>query len=149
MKNIISSIFAILWFFGVLLGTMFFGIFALIAIFFINIVGMLKSGFPTQTVGFIFCFLAALVFSITGWVPALRKCYYKLPWLYPLCMMMTMHLFILSIAEVILAKGFSVINTPRHIAAVVIMIIQLIICRISMCIYFKKNPMVLHKYEMD
>lgn len=146
MKGL-SNLFAIIWFFGVLLWTLFFGTIFILMIFFSDIVGMLKSGFSTSTIGFAFCFLTGLIFAITGWVPAFRKCYYKLPWLYPYSMIMTMHLFILSIAEAILAKGFSVISTPRHVAAIIIMIIQIIVCRAVMCIYLKKYPMVLHKYD--
>ena len=145
--KVLSNLFAIIWFFGVLLWTLFFGTIAIPMIFFSNIVGMLKSGFSTLTMGWAFCFLAALIFAITGWVPAFRKCYYKLPWLYPYSMMMTMHLFILSIAETILAKGFSVISTPRHIATIIIMVIQIIVCRAIMCIYLKKHPMVLCKHD--
>lgn len=147
MKNAISNILAILWFFGVLIWTVLFLFIGNIMIFFKNIVGMLKTGFATSTIGFAFLFIAGFVFAITGWVPAFRRCYYKLPWLYPLSMMLTMHLGILSIAETILAKGFSVISAPRHVAAIVIMIIQVIACRALMCIYLKKNPMVLHKYD--
>ena len=139
MKNVISNILAILWFFGVLIWT--------ILTLFMDILGMLKTGFTTSTIGFAFLFIACFVFAITGWVPAFRRCYYKLPWLYPLSMMLTMHLGILSIAEIILAKGFEVISTPRHVVAIVIMIIQVIVCRAVMCIYLKKNPMVLHKYD--
>lgn len=147
MKNAISNLLAILWFFGILVGTIFFMVIVILIIFFSNIIGMLGSGFSTPAIGFVFCFLAGIIFAITGWVPAFRKCYYKLPWLYPLSMILTMHLFILSIAEAVLAKGFSVISTPRHIAAIVIMAVQLIVCRAAMCIYLKKNPMVLHKYD--
>lgn len=147
MKNKISNLLAVLWFFGVLVETLFFMAIVILIIFFSNIVGTLKSGFSTPAVGFLFCFLAGLVFAVTGWVPAFRKCYYKLPWLYPLSMMLTMHLFILSIAEAVLAKGFSVISTPRHLAAICIMVVQLIVCRAAMCIYLKKNPMVLHRYD--
>jgi lysylphosphatidylglycerol synthetase-like protein (DUF2156 family) len=116
-------------------------------ILFSDIMGMIKSGFSSSTVGFVFLFLVGFVFWITGLVPAFRKCYYKLPWLYPLSMIMTMHLVILSIAEEILAKGFQVISTPRHVAAIVIMIVQVVGCRLIMCIYLKKNPMILHKYD--
>jgi lysylphosphatidylglycerol synthetase-like protein (DUF2156 family) len=147
MKNAISNILAILWFFGVLMWTVISLFIGNIMIFFMDIVGMLKTGFTTSTIGFAFLFIAGLVFAITGWVPAFRRCYYKLPWLYPLSMMLTMHLGILSIAETILAKGFEVISTPRHVATIVIMIIQVIVCRVLMCIYLKKNPMVLHKYD--
>ena len=147
MKNLISNILAILWFFGVLIWTVLFLFIVNILIFLVNIVRMLKTGFPTSTVGFAFLFIACFVFAITGWVPAFRRCYYKLPWLYPLSMMLTMHLVILSIAETILAKGFEVISTPRHVVTIIIMIIQVIVCRVFMCIYLKKNSMVLHKYD--
>ncbi len=146
MKKL-SSLFAIIWFFGVLLWTLFFGTIAVFMIFFSDIVGMLKSGYSTSTIGFAFCLLASLIFAITGWVPAFRKCYYKLPWLYPYSMIMTMHLFILSVAEAILANGFSVISTSRHVVTIIIMVIQIIVCRAVMCIYLNKYPMVLHKYD--
>ena len=133
MKNVISNILAILWFFGVLIWTILTLFIGNIMIFFMDILGMLKTGFTTSTIGFAFLFIACFVFAI--------------PWLYPLSMMLTMHLGILSIAEIILAKGFEVISTPRHVVAIVIMIIQVIVCRAVMCIYLKKNPMVLHKYD--
>lgn len=147
MKNKIANAFAILWFFGVLIWTLLFMFIVILGILFGDIVVMLKSGFSSTTIGFVFLVLSGLVFGITGWVPAFRRCYYKLPWLYPLSMIMTMHLLVLSIAEAILAKGFQVISAPRHIATIIIMILQVIICRIVMCIYLKKNPMVLHKYD--
>lgn len=147
MKNIIANIFAVLWFFGVLIETIFLMLVVIIGVVFGDIVTMLTSGFTGSTVGFIFLFFAGLIFSITGWVPAFRRCYYKLPWLYPLCMMLTMHLFILSIAEVILAKGFAVMNELRHTITIIIMIVQIIACRALMCWYLRKNPMIIRKYD--
>lgn len=88
-----------------------------------------------------------IVLALTGGVPAFRKCFYKLPWLYPLSMIFTMHLVILSIAEAILSKGFEVISQQRHLVTVLIMVVQVIVCRVLMCIYLKKHSMVLHKYD--
>lgn len=147
MKNKIANIFAVLWFFGVVIWTLLLMVFVILGIIFGDIVVMLKTGFSSSTIGFVFLFLTGLVFGITGWVPAFRRCYYKLPWLYPLSMMLTMDLLIISIAEAILAKGFQVINAPRHMATIIIMILQVIICRAVMCVYLKKNPMILHKYD--
>lgn len=146
MKRIIENIFAVLWFFGVMIWVILFVALVDIMIIFMDIIGPIKSGFSSTTIGFIVLFIAGLVFALTGWIPAFRKCYYKLPWLYPTCMILTMHLFILSVAETIIYKGYTVISTPRHIAAVIIMIIQLIVCRAVMCWYLKKHPMVLKKY---
>lgn len=147
MKNKIANIFAVLWFFGVVIWTLLLMVFVILGIIFGDIVVMLKTGFSSSTIGFVFLFLTGLVFGITGWVPAFRRCYYKLPWLYPLSMMLTMDLLIISIAEAILAKGFQVISAPRHMATIIIMILQVIICRAVMCVYLKKNPMILHKYD--
>ena len=138
-----------IWFFGVLLGTILVMVLGFLGIIFGDIVVMLKSGFSSTTIGFIFLFLSGIVFAITGWVPAFRRCYYKIPWLYPLCMILTMNLFIVSLAETILFKGFQVINTPRHIVTIIIMVVQIIACRLLMCFYLKKNPMILHKYDRD
>lgn len=143
MKKFLSDLLAILWFFGILLGTLLFMAIAILMILFGDIMGMIRSGFSSATVGFVCCFMVGLIFAITGWVPAFRKCYYKLPWLYPLSMIMTMHLYILSIAEVILAKGYETMNPTNHAIALIIMIIQIIVCRAAMCIYLKKNPIAL------
>ena len=147
MKKIISNILAVLWFFCIVIEALFFSVITILIIIFQNILGMLKSGFTSSTMGFFFLVFFGLIFAVTGWVPAFRKCYYKLPWLYPLSMMLGMHLFSLSIAEVIIAKGFSVISTPRHVITIVIMIVQVIVCRAVMCLYLKKHPMILHKYD--
>jgi len=146
MKNAISNILAILWFFGVMLGTLVMLFFFNIMIFFMDIVGPIRSGFASSTIGFAMVFVAGLVFAITGLVPVFRRCYYKLPWLYPLSMILTMDLVILSISESIIHYGYLVMNTQRHIISVIIMIIQMVVCRLAMCAYLKKKPMVLKKY---
>lgn len=147
MKDILSNIVAVIWFFGVLLGTIIFGIFGLMMILG-NMKVMLVSGFATSPYGYFLCFMGGIIFAITGWVPAFRKCYFKLPWLYPFGMMLMMNMFVLAIAESILAEGFSVIDESRHTIAIGIVIVQLVACRLLMCLYLKKMPMVLHKYDV-
>ena len=56
------------------------------------------------------------------------------------------YLFILSVAETIINKGYTVMSTPRHVISIIIMIIQLVVCRVIMCWYLKKHSMVLKKY---
>lgn len=148
MKNAISNIFACLWFFGVLMWVVLLMLIAVPMIFFINIMGMINTGITTSTIGFAFVFLGGFILAITGWVPAFRKCYIKLPWLYPLSSMLIIHLIILSIAEEILAKGYAVISAPRHTVAIIIMIVQIIACRIAMCFYFHKKPLIVKKGEL-
>lgn len=142
MRRIVSNLLAVLWFFGVLVEALLFSALYILVVVFDHIAGALRTGYATSPGGIVVCFAVGAILVITGWVPALRKCYYKLPWLYPLSMLMAMHLFIISIAEIILSKGFSVMNMPRHIITVVIMVIQLLVCRMIMCIYLKKYPLV-------
>lgn len=146
MKRFLSNLFAILWFFGVIIWVLLFVALVDIMIIFMDILGPIQSGFSTTTIGFIVLFVAGFVFALTGWIPSFRKCYYKLPWLYPTSMILTMHLFILSVAETIINKGYTVMSTPRHVISIIIMIIQLVVCRVIMCWYLKKHPMVLKKY---
>lgn len=147
MSDKIANIIAALWFFGVLIWALLFGVFALIMIPFYDIAEMISSGYPKSTEGLIFCFLLGIIFSLTGLVPVLRKAYYKLPWLYPFTMMLFMDLFILSIAEMILAKGFAIDSRFHHVMAIIVMSIQIIACRIAMSKYLKRYPLLIHKYE--
>lgn len=146
MKRFLSNLLAILWFFGVIIWVLLFVALVDIMIIFMDILGPIQSGFSTTTIGFIVLFVAGFAFALTGWIPLFRKCYYKLPWLYPTSMILTMHLFILSVAETIINKGYTVMSTPRHVISIIIMIIQLVVCRVIMCWYLKKHPMVLKKY---
>lgn len=146
MKRFLSNLLAILWFFGVIIWVLLFVALVDIMIIFRDILGPIQSGFSTTTIGFIVLFVAGFAFALTGWIPPFRKCYYKLPWLYPTSMILTMHLFILSVAETIINKGYTVMSTPRHVISIIIMIIQLVVCRVIMCWYLKKHPMVLKKY---
>lgn len=146
MKRFLSNLLAILWFFGVTIWVLLFVALVDIMIIFMDILGPIQSGFSTTTIGFIVLFVAGFAFALTGWIPPFRKCYYKLPWLYPASMILTMHLFILSVAETIINKGYTVMSTPRHVISIIIMIIQLVVCRVIMCWYLKKHSMVLKKY---
>lgn len=147
MKKALSNIIAGLWFFGVILGTLFFGTIAVIMIIFSDILPMLRYGFAISPIGLTLYFLFSLIFALTGVVPVFRKCYYKLPWLYPYSMIMMAHLLILGIGEEILNVGFSVMGQPRHAITIIIFVIQLVVCRFAMCIHFRKHPMMLRKGE--
>ena len=145
--DIIADIIAIIWFIGVMLITLFFEMFMIFGVLFFDIIPMLKNGMPTTAIGFLVCFLVGIVYFVTGIIPVFRRCYYRFPWLYPLCMITTLHLYLLSIAELILAKGFSVLSTPRHVLTIVIMIVFVVAFRVVMCIYLKKRPLYLRKNE--
>ena len=145
--KVLGKVVSVLWFFTGILFVLFVQSVAILMILFSDIPGMLKSGFSNGTVGFIFIFITNIPLALTGWIPVLRKCYYKLPWLYPLVTINSYNLMILSIAEEILSKGFSVISTPRHVITVILMIIEIVGLRLLMSWYLKKNPLVLKKYD--
>ena len=145
MKRILSNVLAVIWFFWVLLGTILFMPICLIMIPF-DIVSIIKSGFITTTIGFIILTYFSFVYGITMLVPPFRLCFKKLPWLYPYINILMIDILILSIAAEILNIGFSVQSSTRHIIFIIIMIIQIIICRIGMCLYCNKKSM---KIESD
>lgn len=147
MRDKIANIVAILWFFGILIWALLFGVFALIMIPCYDIAGMISSGYTKSTEGLFFCFVLGVIFSLTGLIPVFRKAYYKLPWLYPFTVMLIMNLFIVSIAETIIAKGFAIDSAFHHVMAITVMSIQIIACRIAMSKYLQKYPLLIHKYD--
>ena len=143
IKEIIFNIAAVLWFVFALMQAMGLLLIGILYILFGSIGTMLRTGFTDQPVGFMFFVIVGFTFMITGLVPPFRRCYYFLPWLYPSCMIAMMHLFNLSLAEYILAKGYQVLSPPRHVITVILVILQLILGRALMCIYLKKFPLTM------
>lgn len=139
MKKWISNILSVLWFFGVLVWMLLILPFAILMLP-MDISTILESGFSTQTIGFIILLVLGLVFSITMFVPAFRKCFDKLPWLFPYIIILTADVTILSIGIEILNFGYQTQNDSRHTLFLVIMMLQIVLCRIAMCIYCHKNP---------
>ena len=139
MKKWISNILSVLWFFGVLVWMLLILPFAILMLP-MDISTILESGFSTQTIGFTILLVLGLVFSITMFVPAFRKCFDKLPWLFPYIIILTADVTILSIGIEILNFGYQTQNDSRHTLFLVIMILQMILCRIAMCIYCHKKP---------
>lgn len=145
MLKWISNIAAIIWFFAVLIWWL-----LLLPIFILMIPSamdtIIKSGFETSRVGGMGVFFCSLVFAITLLVPAFRKCFKVMPWLYPYTTILLTDLIILSIAEELLNFGYQVQNDTRHTVFIVLMIIQIIVCRLAMGWYFYKKPM---KFERE
>lgn len=140
MKRWISNVIAILWFFGVVIWML-----LLLPIVLLTLPGdinsIMESGFGTQTVGFTFLFLFGLIFGVTMLVPTFRKCFKKLPWLYSYVIILFADVAIVAIATEILNYGYSVQNDTRHTLFFALMIIQIVICRIIMCIFWHKKLM--------
>lgn len=143
MKNFLANAFAIMWFLVVILITLLMLFMGQILIVFSSIIKTISIGFvgTTQNGPIVLAF-CGLVFGLTGLIPALRRCYYKLPWLYPLSCIGMSNLFILSTAEMILFKGYESTNPKTHIIAIVIMALELVVGRIIMSVYYNKKPLI-------
>lgn len=73
-------------------------------------------------------------------IPPLRKMYLTLPWLYPFVKIFFIDMIILNIGITILNYGYQVNSEARHTLFYMLMIVQIVVCRIVMCIYFRIRP---------
>lgn len=107
-----------------------------------NISTVLESGFATAgdslTILAIMCFLTAITFFF----PPARNTYHYFPWLFPLVKILLVNLTIMSIAIGILNYGYQVKNDARHIMFIILMVLQLIISRALVSVYFSKKKLI-------
>lgn len=108
--------------------------------FLMDVDTILTSGFATADMAVEFISITGLIIGISMVIPSLRKIYKVFPWMYSFIKIFYFNLIILCVGLSILNKGYEVTNTTRHTIALIIMIIQIIICRLYMCLYFKKKP---------
>lgn len=148
MKRWISNNAAVLWFFGVLIWMLLMLPITLIMLP-SDITSIMDSGFGTQPIGFTFLLVFGLVFGITMLVPAFRKCFRKLPWLYPYITILTADVAILSIGIELLNYGYQVQSDSRHTLFLVLMIVQIAVCRVAMCILCHKKPMRIAREDYE
>jgi hypothetical protein len=83
---------------------------------------------------------SGLVIGLSLLIPPLRKMYRALPWLYSFTKIFYIDLIILNIASSILNYGYEINNAARHTTFYIMMIVQILVSRLAMCIYFKKKP---------
>ena len=140
LKERYSNFVAFLWFFCVLFWALL--LFPLVLISYPrDICIILNSGYGIGTTGTAFLLLSCLIFGITMITKPLRKFFYKLPWLYPYIVILTLDSAIFSIGIELLNYGYQVQNSLRHTKFFVFMIIQLVVCRIIMCVFCYKKSM--------
>ena len=108
--------------------------------FLMDVDTILTSGFATADMAVEFISITGLIIGISMVIPSLRKIYKVFPWMYSFVKIFYFNLIILCVGLSILNKGYEVTNTTWHTIALIIMIIQIIICRLYMCLYFKKKP---------
>ncbi len=138
-KSVIGNIIAILYFFSIMPFVIFILAFAPIGLL-MDIKTIRASGFSTTNIGITLIGILGMFIAPTLLIPALRGMYYKLPWLFPFVKIFFIDLIILSIALAVLNLGYEVQNSTRHSMFFALMIIQIILCRAAMSIYFSRKP---------
>ncbi len=138
LKNLLGNTAAAIYFLAVMWWMLIMLIFAPIGLF-SDINTILKSGFSTSNIGPAFIGVFGLFIGLSLLIPAFRKMYYKLPWIFPFVKILYPNVVIMSIATMLLNYGYEVQSPLRHNLFFIIMICQIIVCRALMCIYFSKK----------
>lgn len=99
-----------------------------------------NSGFAGQNAATALIGVSGFCIGLSTLIPALRKMYRVLPWLYTFVKIFFINLVILNIGTMILNYGYEVNSEARHTTFFILMIVQIVICRAIMCIYFKLKP---------
>ena len=147
MLRWIGNLFAIGWFIHAVLMAILLGIIVSILVA-AGSIAIIRDGVVSMApIGLTILIPLTFVFALTGWIPWFRKCYYKLPWLYPLHVMLVMNLLLLSVVELILYKGLSTMSTLHHVVTAIIAIAVFVLGRWWICRYLAKHPKVIHKYD--
>ena len=140
LKNVLSNLVAILWFIGMVFPLILCLCFIPLGLF-MDIDTIRTSGFSTTNIGFSMFGAFGLMFSITMMVPWFKKCFKKLPWLYSYVIMFMADILIITIGIAILNYGYEVQSESRHTLFYILMLAQMIICRLAMCVYLKLKPL--------
>jgi drug/metabolite transporter (DMT)-like permease len=72
-------------------------------------------------------------------VPAFRRMYYKLPWLFPLIKIFYVNVLITSIAHMIMNFGYEIQDETRHSIFFALTIAEIVLGRFLMCLWFSRN----------
>lgn len=143
-KNIIPAIILFIWCYFSFYISILMVLINSLRIIFVKIKPMLEEelAIPVFIQELDFLFGVGMIMAITGFIPLFRKAYLIFPWIYPYSMILLMDNAIFALAAIILEKGFSVINDLSHMPTIILMIIQIVVCRLAMCIYWYKFPIL-------
>lgn len=97
------------------------------------------SGFAGPNTAISITGVCGLSIGLSLIIPSLRQMYRALPWLYPFIKIFFIDLLILNTGITILNYGYQIHSEARHTLFYILMIIQIVVCRIAMCIYFKRR----------
>lgn len=138
LKSFLGNIAALVYFLTVMWWVLLLLMFVPLGLF-SEIDTVLSSGFATTNIGATFIGIFGLFIGLSLLIPAFRKMYYKLPWMFPFVKILYPNVVIMSIATMLLNYGYEVQSPARHTLFFVLMIVQIILCRALMCIYFSRN----------
>lgn len=106
----------------------------------VDISSIYSSGFSKGTnTGIEFIGILGLFIGLSLLVPAFRKMYDKFPWMFPYVKILYGNVVILGIGTTLLNYGYQVQSEARHTFFLVFTVVQIIVCRILMCIYYNKR----------
>jgi hypothetical protein len=97
------------------------------------------SGFSGQNTGISFIAVLGALIGFSMLIPAFRKMYYKLPWLFPYVKIFFINVVIISVASMIINYGYEIQNETRHTIFFILMLCEIVIGRILMCLYFSRK----------
>lgn len=139
MGRFIGSILAVLYFIFLMSIVLLLLIFMPIG-FLLDVNTIRGSGFSGPNSAAALVGVSGLIIGISLLIPPLRKMYRALPWLYSFTKIFFINLVILNVGLTILNIGYEINNSSRHTWFFILMIVQIVICRIAMCIYFRLRP---------
>lgn len=104
-----------------------------------SIAQVVQTGFSSNGDAKFYIVVTSFFIILSIWIPWTRVFYNRFPWLLGYVKMSFINLVILGIASYILDYGYMVKNSGRHILFFIIMIIQIVVCRLVFSLYFNKN----------
>jgi len=136
--NFLANALCVIYFFGVMLGTILFLVFTPIG-FFTDILRIRESGFASAPTDFAFTGVLGLTTGLSLLIPPFRRMYHKLPWLFPLVKICFINVVIFEVANSVMNHGYAIMDTKRHNFYFVLAIIEIVLARALMCLWFHKK----------
>jgi len=139
IKNFLANTAAVIYFIAVMLPTIPLLIFVPVLSLLIDITTIRVSGFASTNAGSAFIGVLGMIIGISLLIPAFRRMYYKLPWLFPLVKIFYVNVVITSIATIIMNFGYEIQDETRHNIFFGLTITEIFIGRILMSLWFNKR----------
>ncbi|MDR2697531.1 MAG: hypothetical protein LBB40_03535 [Holophagales bacterium] len=137
-KNFFANAAAVIYFITAMLSTILLLIYIPIVML-MDIGRIRESGFATANVSLGFIGLLGTLIGISLLVPAFRRMYYKLPWLFPLVKILYINVVITSVAKLVMNFGYEIQDEARHTKFFALTIAVIVIGRILMCLWFNRK----------